>query len=173
MGLGKKIMTKTPQRASIVAMRNHFAIFALLCALTVAAPSAYGQNIQIFNGADVDFGQWLPGDGNQTNDQFFCVYKDSGDTLWDAEANGSGAGGAFELTDGSNTLSFSNVQIETTSMTAGVLETGFPGADNTGSPDCTEYGGDNQRLRLEFSGAALGSTAPGTYTGTISITATP
>lgn len=169
-------MTTHPLNASIVVMKRQFApLCALLLAagFMLAAPASYAQNIQVFNGADVDFGQWLPGDGNQSNSQFFCVYKDSGDTFWDVEVNGSGAGGAFELTDGTNTLPIDNIDIRFSSVSPGVIVTNRPDADNTGSADCTEYGGDNQELQIDILGSDLGSVPPGIYTGNVSVTVTP
>lgn len=154
-------------------MKRHLSIIALFTATLLVAPTADAQNVQVFNGADVNFGTWLPGDGNLSNDQFFCVFKDSGNDRWTVEANGSGAGGAFSLTDGTNTLPIDRIRITNRNMTPGVVETNRRDADNAGSADCVEFGGDNQLLRVQMRSGDLGSVPPGTYTGTLSVTATP
>lgn len=164
-------MTKPSFQFILTFMRKLliYAVFAFY--LTPAL--TYGQNVQIFNGDDMDFGTWSPGDGDQTSDQYICVFKDSGDTFWDVNAIGDGAGGAFELKNVSGTLPVLRVQINIRQLTAAVTSTNLPNADNTGFPDCNEFGGDNQRLRVQLSGATLGATAPGTYDGTLTLTATP
>ena len=154
-------------------MKKQLTLFALMFAFVGVSPLAYSQNIQIFNGDDVNFGTWLPGDGAQTSDQFFCVFKDSGNRRWDVITSGSGPGGAFELTDGSgNTLVPQWVRIRNRTITANVLEN-FGQADNAGAADCLEAGGDNQRFRVRLNGGVLGSTPPGVYTGTVTLTVTP
>lgn len=158
-------------------MKKQANIFIVLLGLMgstpLATPLVYAQNVQVFNGDDINFGLWLPGDGGQTSNQFFCVFKSSGDRRWDVVTVGSGAGGAFELTDGGgNTLVPQWVRIRNRTITANVSEN-FGQADNAGAADCTEAGGDNQRFRIRFTNAVLGSTPPGTYTGTVTLTVTP
>ena len=130
------------------------------------------QNIQAFNAEDINYGTWIPGSGNLQNNDFFCVFKDSGNRRWDVFANGDGAGGAFELNDGSgNTLVINRVRVKAVDLTPGVPATNLGGADNSAPADCG--GSDNQRLRVRLLQTDMLAVPPGTYTGTLTFTASP
>lgn len=149
-------------------------IFTTLFLFLVASPplDVYAQNIQAFNAEDIDYGSWIPGDGNLQNNDFFCVYKDAGNRRWDVVANGDGPGGAFELNDGmGNTLSINRVRVKAVDLTPGVTATNLGGADNSAPADCG--GSDNQRLRVRLLQSDMVNVPPGTYTGTLTFTVSP
>ncbi len=146
-------------------------LLALLLTPTFT-PEAHAQNIQAFNAEDIDYGTWIPGNGNRQNNDFFCVYKDAGNRRWNVVVNGDGPGGAFELNDGmGNTLPIDRVRVKGVVVTAGVTATNLGGADNTPPADCG--GSDNQRLRVRLLQTDMQAVPPGIYTGTLTFTTSP
>ena len=149
-----------------------FVTLLVLLGATVLASQTYAQNIQAFNAEDIDYGTWIPGNGNRQSNDFFCVYKDAGNARWNVVANGSGPGGAFELSDGmGNTLPIDRVRIRNRNLTAGVSQNNIGNADTTPPADCG--GTDNQRLRVRLISGDLDAATPGIYTGTLTFTVTP
>ena len=152
----------------------NFTTLTLLALLLTPAftPEAHAQNIQAFNAEDIDYGTWIPGNGNRQNNDFFCVYKDAGNRRWNVVVNGDGPGGAFELNDGmGNTLPIDRVLVKGVVVTAGVTATNLGGADNTPPADCG--GSDNQRLRVRLLQTDMQAVPPGIYTGTLTFTTSP
>ncbi|MBA44281.1 MAG: hypothetical protein CMF62_09820 [Magnetococcales bacterium] len=134
-------------------------------------PSAYAQNVIITGMDDYNFGTHVAGSGTKQQTQAFCVGKSAGNKNWNGTINGSGAGGAFTITDGAgNTIPFTVRRLPNPTYTAGVSNSANQ-ADNNAPLDCN--GTDNQDLRIEMTGANLDGVPAGTYTGYIDVTVSP
>lgn len=134
-------------------------------------PTAHAQNIIITGMEDYNFGTHVVGSGNKVQVRASCVGKTAGNKNWNATVNGSGAAGAFTITDGvGNTIPFTLRRIPNPTFTPGVTE-GTNQADNNAPLDCD--GTDNQDFEITIDGATLDGTPAGTYTGFIDITAAP
>lgn len=156
-------------------MRAHLFMLAMLfmCATVGIAltPAAHAQNIIITGMDDYNFGTYVVGGGTQQQAQANCIGKSSGDDSWTGTINGSGAGGAFTLSDGAgNTIPFTIQRTPTPAFLAGVPNSADQ-ADNTPPLDCG--GVDNQNFRIDIDGTDLDGAPAGTYSGYIDITVTP
>lgn len=68
--------------------------------------SATAQRVRITNLADVDFGLIANLQTESRRSQSVCVFSNSSGNAYSITASGSGPGGAFALTDGSNSLAY-------------------------------------------------------------------
>lgn len=122
---------------------------------------------------DAIFGTY-DGTGNVTNNDDVCVFSTTGS--YEITATGDGAGGAFTITDGSNTIPYTvrwndvaGTNSGGTNISSGQLLTGQTGAD-TSSPDCSGLTVLTARVRVRMTENNLLSAPDGTYVGVLTIT---
>ncbi len=125
--------------------------------------------------ADLNFGTWT-GSGDLNQNENICVYTNQASGNYTVTATGDGAGSAFTLTDGSNTLPY-NVYFNDVSgmagevaLTATTANTAQGGAHTT-SQTCG--GGNNANYHVEIEDTALAAVPSGTYSGTLTIVVEP
>ncbi len=130
-----------------------------------------GDSVRISNLQDIS------GTFDGTNDivgsSAACVYR-NGTGNYNLSATGSGTGGAFELTDGTNTVPFSvsfNDGNGAQALTTGVQLTGLSGADIM-SPSCANTG-DNGTIEVTITAADLSAVPGATYSGALTLLVAP
>ena len=138
---------------------------------TISARS--GIFIRITGLDDLDFGTWN-GSSNLTRDSFHCVGTNQASRRFNIRAVGSGAGGAFTLSNGSGgTLAYSAAYRSGTgvnrALTANAVQTGHVGV----ALSACRSGSQTMRLRLTISTAQFGAARDGVYTGTLTLTVAP
>ena len=110
------------------------------------------------------------GVGNISNTEAFCVYR-NGTGLYQATLTGSGAGNAFTITDGTNTMAYT-VTYNATPVAAG--GTVGPETGNTALTDCGGVNvANNATVGVTIAEAVLLASPAGTYTGTLTIVVAP
>ena len=121
---------------------------------------------------DTAMGTWS-GTGDMVRTMNHCVGT-SPTGLYRVTATGSGAGGAFTLSNGSDTLAY---QVEFAgrtggfvALTAGVARSGFNGDTQA---QCTGLSRQSERVRITISAANLAAAPAGTYAGTLTLTVAP
>lgn len=149
----------------------------LLVALLISGASpVFGQSLKVSGFENLNAGTW---DGFSTiklADTTLCVYKKSGNKAYAVTASGTGAGGAFRLSNGSSTLSY-EVGWKNSAGSSGQYENlkanspqEFQGAHSS-SPTCN--GTYNAALQVSFPASKLGAARPGNYSGTLTIMISP
>lgn len=139
--------------------------------ITVTVPNL----IRITGMADFSFGTYS-GSGDMDQNDNVCVYTNKASGTYRVTASGSGAGGAFSVASGADTLAygvFFNDVSGTTgeqALTSGSALTGQSGA-NTTSQTCG--GSDNANIHVRFLETNLTAAPAGSYTGTLTIVVEP
>ncbi len=151
-------------------MQRLCAFITIAITITITPHLAWGAII-ITGMEDYTFASHTVGTGDKSLSKLSCVGKDAGNKLWKATITGSGTGGAFTLTDGTNTIPFAVTFAPARSFTSGVQEINLPSADNTVPLDCG--GTDNQDFVIDILGTDLDGTPAGDYSGFIDIQVAP
>jgi hypothetical protein len=104
-----------------------------------------------------------------------CLYRSAAPLQFSVTATGTGAGGAFTLSSGGNTipyLVFFNNNTGTTGEQS--LTSGIPRSftlNNNSTQNCTA--GNNGNYHVRILGSAIQAVPAGTYTGTLQIMMAP
>jgi hypothetical protein len=158
------------------------AIAAALAVLAVPTGARAQLQSRISGLSDVNYGT-INSFVDQTNSQNVCVYsafRFFGFPFarpYSVTATGNGAGGAFTLASGPQTLPYevrwadAANQTTGTQLTAGVTESGFGNAST--NQNCAGGGGENASLIVTITGTSLQTANAGSYSGVLSITITP
>lgn len=131
--------------------------------------------IKITGVADLALGTWA-GSGAMTGNDDVCIYTNKAAGNYRVTATGSGGGGAFTITDGSNTIAYTaawNDVSGTTgqaALTSGTALNGQTGA-NTSSQTCG--GSQNANFYISIAEAALLAAPSGAYSGTLTMVVEP
>jgi len=152
----------------------HFStnLLRFLCFLLASFyfPVAEAADMRVSGFIDFNFGTWSSGTLSTSGD--LCVYKSIGDT-YNVTATGSGAGGAFSVADGGNTVAYTvdwaRKSSGFTTLTSGAASN-FSGA-NESSTDCG--GVMTSTLRINFPDTNLQGAVPGNYSGELTILVEP
>ena len=129
--------------------------------------------VRVNNLDDIDLGTFAGGAGDLTGSDNFCIYR-NGAGNFNITMTGSGAGSAFELTDGANTLPFS-VSFNNggaNAMTASTPLAGQAGAF-TANDTCDSGASDNVSVDVTVANGDLASVPAGTYSGTLTMVVAP
>ena len=146
--------------------------------LTSAAPaSAASNNVRITGLTDVAFGTLASLSSDASRSQSVCVYANTATAGYNVRASGSGPGGAFALTSGSNSLPF-EVQWSSaagqgagTQLTANVA---LPGQTSSASQQtCNSGPASSASLIVILRSAALSGALAGSYNGSLTIVIGP
>lgn len=132
--------------------------------------------VQISGLADIAFGTVDP-TAPAAKAEDVCVWSNTSARGYQVTATGSGAGSAFTLSDGTNTLPYSvewagsSGQLSGTSLTSG---TALAGLTSTAiSPACTSGPASSASLIVRMSQANLEAAVASSYTGTLTLVVAP
>jgi hypothetical protein len=137
--------------------------------------------VQISGMTDMDIPSYTLGDGDQHRETTVCVYSSTASGGYKVTVTGSGAAGAYTLTDGSHTLAYTVIwnsggagSLGTTgsTLTAGTLS-GAKTLASTTSFDCNTNANPTAQLNINFAQAALDAAPAGNYTGVATVLITP
>ena len=121
--------------------------------------------VQISNLADITLN--FTG-GDVTGNSPACVFRNGGGD-YDITATGSGAGGAFTIANGADTIAYS-VDYNSTELTSGTTLTGVSGA--VSDLNCTTSG-NNGSIDVDIAAADAAAVGSGSYTGTLTLVVAP
>ena len=145
----------------------------LLLFLLLSTTIANAQTVQISGFTDFAFGQWS-GVGDFELSDTLCAYKSSGNDRYTVTPSGSGAGGAFELTSASSSISFEFYwrQIGRNYSKHNANQSRQHRGANKSSTTCG--GTDNAEVRILLKESELdGALASQIYSGTVYVLVEP
>jgi hypothetical protein len=153
---------------------------ACATALIASAAPADPPGVRITGLSDVPFGTISNFAVDSVQSQSVCIYAKGTADGYRVTAIGSGSGGAYDLSSGSNTLPYEVQWSDTTGQSSGSqllanqplagLHTGEgPGAKD----DCSKGPPTTASLIIILRSAALGAAASGTYGGTLTLLVAP
>ena len=127
--------------------------------------------VRINNLVDITLPPFTGADVQGTTDA--CVYRNGG-TTYNGTATGSGAGNAFTLTDGVNTVPYT-VTFDDGTGASGMTSGSALGRDNaTGTDDsCVTAGADNATIEVTVTAADASGLPQATYSGTLTLLVAP
>lgn len=145
-------------------------LLALGPASLCATMPAVAQNVQISNLSDMGFGLVTDVGSDQVQAQSVCTYSGLLGGRYTVTASGSGAGGAFTLSNGSATLPYEVQWSPSAGQTSGTnLVAGRPLAGQTMLLSCPVLQANNASLIVILRGTALSAARSGSYTGALTI----
>lgn len=132
--------------------------------------------VQVSGLQDINFGTFVSGDFD-TNYPL-CVYSNTPTARYGITITGDGAGGAYTLTNGTDTIPYQVFWNETAGTTVGELVlTAGTKLGNRSNANQVSYtcatGGDSANLRVWIQDANMRGITNGTYTGTMTIFVDP
>jgi hypothetical protein len=140
-------------------------------------PNAAQAQVQISNLSDVGFGAIANLQADMSQSQTVCAFSNLLSARYSITATGSGAGGAFTITNGAATLPYdvqwnaAANQTSGTALSAGAALTGqISGALTLG---CTLGLTPSGSLTIILRAAALSNAAAGDFSGTLSLMIAP
>ncbi|MFO0989289.1 MAG: hypothetical protein U1F37_18320 [Alphaproteobacteria bacterium] len=129
--------------------------------------------VRITNLDDINLGTWS-GSGDMTGSDNVCVWSTT--RKYNITATGSGAAGAFTLSDGgTNTVAYSVQWAQTSGASTGTALTSGTAltAQNTSTTSTTCSGGSNSTLIVKILDAALQAAPAASYSGTLTLVVAP
>jgi hypothetical protein len=125
---------------------------------------------------DINFPLWS-GRGDLSEYDQICIYSNTGN--YQVTLTGSGSGGAFTVSDGSNIMPYNayfndrRIANGIVQVSSGVPLTGQTGADHE-SIDCSRSpNNENARVRIDFLESTLATSEVSYYSGTLIIAVSP
>ena len=153
-----------------------------LCSSFAFAPEAEAADqVQISGLSDVAFGTIASFSTDSVRSQSLCLYaKSPPNDYYRITATGSGAGGAFLLSSGTDTLAYdvqwadSSGQVTGTQLVANQPLTGQQSTAGAGSAgDCSKGPATTASLIVVLRSAALAAATSGTYSGSLTLLVAP
>ena len=138
---------------------------------TVDITLTVNDEVRISNLTDINLGVFSGADAVGSSSA--CVYR-NGTGAYQILATGDGAGGAFSLTDGANTVAYSIDFDDGTGaipMTSGIPVIGRTGADPASSTCATT--GNNATVAATVAAVDAATLPAGTYAGTLTLVVSP
>lgn len=152
--------------------------FALIALVACAAPgSVSAQLVEISSLSDLAFGNIVNFSTDVSQSQTVCAYSNALFSNYSVRASGSGAGGAFTLSNGASTLAYdvqwnsATNQSSGTPLTAGVAQSGF--ISQGVLPGCTIGLTRSGSMTVILRAAALSAARAGSYTGVLTVMISP
>lgn len=141
-------------------------------------PASAADRARISALADVSFGAITNFGADLVRSQSICVYSKSPPLdQYRVTASGSGSGGAFELSSGSDTLPYEVQWGQSAGQSTGaplVANQPLTGQQNTAAADdCSKGAAATASLVLVLRSAALLTATSGNYTGTLTLVVAP
>lgn len=142
--------------------------------LFLASPAlAASNNVRITNISDIAFGSLANLSADAVQSESLCVYANTATSGYNVRAIGSGAGGAFALSSGSDTLPFDVQWSATAGQSSGVqLTPAVPLSGQISSATqqtCNSGPATSASLVVILRTAALSSAAAGSYNGSLTL----
>jgi hypothetical protein len=146
-------------------------LIALLTLGALAVPGvAAAQNVQISKLSDVGFGTITNVGSDQIQSQSVCAYSGLFGGRYTITATGSGAGGAFTLSNGAATLPYEVQWSTSAGQSSGTnLNAGSPLTGQTMLLSCPVLVTTNSSLIVILRSTALSKATAGNYSGTLTI----
>ncbi len=138
---------------------------------TIDITLTVNDEVRISNLTDINLGVFAGADANGSSAA--CVYR-NGTGAYQITATGDGAGGAFTLTDGTNSVAYSIDFDDGTGalpMTSGLPVIGRTGADPASSTCATT--GNNAVVSATVAAVDAATLPAGTYAGTLTLLVAP
>jgi len=155
----------------------HLSFAAIAAMLIVHSPADAADKVQISGLSDISFGTLTDFSVDTVRSQSICVFAKSTVDNYRVTATGSGGGGAFLLSSGSDTLPYEVQWNSASGQTTGTkLTAGVPlGAQHsTATRDICDKGPPTTAsLIVVLRSAAVSSAITGTYTGTLTLLIQP
>ena len=132
------------------------------------------ERVRISGLQDAAFGAFGSSDTRINDD--VCIYSNTSGGNYDVTATGSGAGNAFTIASGPNTVPYRlfwndvTGTVGQTELSAGTTLVGQTGADRT---DTSCSGGNNANIDILIERASVEGNPNGTYTGVITLVIEP
>jgi hypothetical protein len=145
--------------------------------LLLSSVAAYAQQVRVTTLSDVAFGTIANFTSDLINSQSICVYSTGTSGTYHVTATGSGSGGAFTLSSGTNTLAYevqwsaTSGQGTGTSLTAGVALNGL--TSTATQQRCTNGPATTASLITILRATAVGAASAGAYSGTLTLLVAP
>lgn len=153
----------------------------LCCVAAVAAlssaPASAADKVRLTNLTDLSFGTVANLSADAVQAQDVCIYSTSRTGGYHVTATGTGPGGAFELSSGTDRLAFDVAWNSSAGQRSGTLLS--PGVPLTGQAStatqqtCNSGPATSASLIVTLRAAALSSALAGTYTGTLTLVVAP
>jgi spore coat protein U-like protein len=147
-------------------------IVGLAFASAMSAP-AFGQRVRVSSLTDLSFGTLASVQSDHRQSQSICVYSNGQTSGYSISAWGSGSAGAFELSNGPNTLHYDvewspvSGQTAGTNLVANVPLTGQ--VSGAGHQTCNNGPATSASLIVILRGVDLSQAREGNYTGSLSL----
>lgn len=152
-------------------------LLACCTLLTPSAASAASNKVRITDLADVDFGNIANLGIDAARSQSVCLYADTNSGGYSITASGTGPGGAFVLSSGSQAMAYEVQWSSSSGQTSGAALT--PGVALTGQVSgatqqtCNNGPPSSASLIILLRASALSSARAGTYSGTLTLLVGP
>lgn len=132
--------------------------------------------VKISDLGDLTRSAWEEGNGDVNLSDTVCVYSTRANGGYKVNPQGSGAASAFTLANGSNLMPYAVAWADSASgtaaaLSANTLSAAFQNA-STSSPTCIG-GGNNARLDVKITAAAMTAAVDGTYNGVLTLIVSP
>lgn len=149
--------------------RRLFAVAALALGI-LGSGHAWAQGVQITKLSDVNFGTVTDVLADQIQSQSVCAFSGILGGRYTITASGSGAGGAFTLSNGVYALPYEVQWTNSSGQTSGTnLTANAPLAGQTMLLSCPVLGATNASLIVILRGIQLSKAIAGNYNGTLTI----
>lgn len=152
------------------------AVTACTCLLP-SSPAFAADKVRITGLSDVAFGTITNFAADSVRSQSICVFAKSTNDNYRVTASGTGSGGAFTLSSGSDTLPYEVEWSDTSGQTSGAqlsANVAMTGQQSTAtSDDCSKGPATTASLVVILRSAAVSSAITGTYTGALTIVVAP
>lgn len=143
---------------------------------TVDISATVPGRVQISGLSDIVFGTIDP-TAAAANAQNVCVWSNTSGRAYSITASGSGSGGGFAITDGTNELDYgvewagAPGQSSGTALTPAGTLTGLSSA--AVNPSCSAGAGESASLIVRMTASELQAAVAGSYTGTLTLVVAP
>ena len=150
---------------------------ALALALPAWSELVAGNNVRITGLSDVAFGTIATLSSDSVRSQSICVFSNSPTNGYNIKATGSGSGGAFTLSSGSNALAYEvqwsplSGQSSGTTLSPNVALTGQ--VSSATQHACNSGPASSASLIVILRAAQLSAASAGTYSGTLTLLVAP
>jgi hypothetical protein len=152
--------------------------FWFLMLLAMAAPSSAASNrVRITNLSDVAFGTIANLGADAIRSENVCLYADTNTNGYHVTATGTGPGGSFQLSSGTNVLGYDVLWSSSSGQTSGLQLT--PNVPLTGQVStatqqaCGTGPATSASLVVVLRSTLLSSATAGTYNGTLTLVVGP
>lgn len=153
--------------------------FAACAFLLPLVPASAADRVRITGLSDVSFGTITSFTTDSVRSQSICVFAHSPPPPhnYRVTASGSGAGGAFDLISGSDTLPYEVQWSDTSGQTSGAQlspNVALTGQESTaGNEDCTKGPATTASLIVILRSGAVAGAISGSYNGSLTLVIAP